>query len=228
MGARCSSWAIRCSRSTASVTRRSACSSARASMESATCASHRCGSRAISAPRPRSSTGATRCLRRCSPPPTSCAPGRSPSAPVSPPGCGASGRPLRSPACRCAWCAWLAVLRAPWCGASLATLTALSGPEDSQLLWEARADTARLARCAPRDLARLARVHEVLARALEQRDAAPAADWLEATWVQLGAPDAYPRSELRDARVFFSALAERAAAFEWRGPEDFPALLQDL
>ena len=124
--------------------------------------------------------------------------------------------------------AWLAVLRAPWCGASLATLTALSGPEDSQLLWEALADTARLARCAPRDLARLARVHEVLARALEQRDAAPAADWLEATWVQLGAPDAYPRSELRDARVFFSALAERAAAFEWRGPEDFPALLQDL
>src|SRR5438067_2173726 len=124
--------------------------------------------------------------------------------------------------------AWLAVLRAPWCGASLATLTALSGPEDPQLLWEALADTARLARCAPRDLARLARVHEVLAGALEQRDAAPAADWLEATWVQLGAPDAYPRSELRDARVFFSALAERAAAFEWRGPEDFPALLQDL
>ena len=28
--------------------------------------------------------------------------------------------------------------------------------------------------------------------------------------------------------MFFSALAERAAAFEWRGPEDFPALLQDL
>ncbi|TLY68282.1 MAG: hypothetical protein E6K47_09650, partial [Gammaproteobacteria bacterium] len=124
--------------------------------------------------------------------------------------------------------AWLAVLRAPWCGAGLATLTALSGPEDPQLLWEALADAARLARCAPRDLARLVRVREVLARALERRDSGPAADWLEATWVQLGAPDAYPRAELGDARVFFSALAERAAAFEWRGPEDFPALLQDL
>src|SRR5205085_6537402 len=99
--------------------------------------------------------------------------------------------------------AWLAVLRAPWCGASLATLTALSGPEDPQLLWEALADAARLARCAPRDLARLARVREVLAGALERRDGAPAADWLEAIWVQLGAPDAYPRAELGDARVVF-------------------------
>src|SRR6266853_3606220 len=124
--------------------------------------------------------------------------------------------------------AWLAVLRAPWCGASLATLTALSGPEDPQLLWEALADGGRLARCAPRDLVRLARVRAVLARALERRDSAPAADWLEASWVQLGAPDAYPRAELGDARVFFCALAERAAALEWRGPEDFPALLQDL
>jgi ATP-dependent helicase/nuclease subunit A len=124
--------------------------------------------------------------------------------------------------------AWLAVLRAPWCGASLATLTALSGPEEPQLIWEALADAGRLARCAPRDLARLARVREVLAGALERRDGAPAADWLEATWVQLGAPDAYPRAQLADARVFFTALAERAAAFEWRGPEDFAALLHDL
>jgi len=28
--------------------------------------------------------------------------------------------------------------------------------------------------------------------------------------------------------VFFTALAERAAAFEWRGPEDFAALLHEL
>ena len=124
--------------------------------------------------------------------------------------------------------AWLAVLRAPWCGASLATLTALSGPEEPQLIWESLADAGRLARCAPHDLVRLARVREVLVGALERRDGDPAADWLEATWVQLGAPDAYPRAQLRDARVFFTALGERAAAFEWRGPEDFAALLHDL
>ena len=124
--------------------------------------------------------------------------------------------------------AWLAVLRAPWCGADLHTLTALSGPRETLLVFEALADARRLARVTPADLPRLARVRAVLAAALARRGRAPVADWLEATWVQLGAPDAYQPAELEDARVFFSALAERAAAFEWRQPADFPALLQRL
>ena len=124
--------------------------------------------------------------------------------------------------------AWLAVLRAPWCGASLAALTALSGLDEPQLIWEALNDDARLARCVPRELARLVRVRDVLAQALEGRGEGPVADSLEATWAQLGAPDAYAESELNDARSFFGALAERAAASEWLGPEDFEALLRDL
>jgi ATP-dependent exoDNAse (exonuclease V) beta subunit len=124
--------------------------------------------------------------------------------------------------------AWLAVLRAPWCGVRLATLTALSGPKEPQLLWEALFDSARLARCLPEDRPRLQRLREVLAGALARRDSEPPADWLEATWVRLGAPDAYRRQDLEDAHGFFSALAARSAVFEWRGPADFPALLADL
>jgi ATP-dependent helicase/nuclease subunit A len=124
--------------------------------------------------------------------------------------------------------AWLAVLRAPWCGARLATLSGLSSADDRQLIWEALADGARLARCLPEDQPRIARLREVLARALAGRGREPLADWLEATWMRLGAPDAYAADELEDARAFFDALAVRAAAGEWRGAEDFPALLRDL
>jgi ATP-dependent helicase/nuclease subunit A len=124
--------------------------------------------------------------------------------------------------------AWLAVLRAPWCGARLATLSLLSGADDRQLLPEALADDERLGRAPPQERRRLERLREVLGQARARRGREPPADWLETTWVRLGAPDAYAADELEDARVFFGALAARAAVGEWAGPEDFPALLQDL
>jgi ATP-dependent helicase/nuclease subunit A len=124
--------------------------------------------------------------------------------------------------------AWLAVLRAPWCGVSLGTLTALSRLDDAQLLFESLADPARRAEAEPADLPRLNRLREVLQTALAERDAGPSADWLESTWLRLGAADAYTAPELEDAHAFFGALAARAAAHGWQGPEDYPALLQDL
>ncbi len=124
--------------------------------------------------------------------------------------------------------AWLAVLRAPWCGLSLATLTALSRRRDPLLVWEAMADEQRLAECERSELIRLARVREVLRVALESRNNMPFADWLELTWLRLGAADAYPEQDLRHARAFFTALSERIAGGEWAGPQDLDSLLGDL
>src|ERR1700686_2898622 len=73
--------------------------------------------------------------------------------------------------------AWLAVLRAPWCGARLATLTALSAPEDPQLIWEALNDSERLGRCASAERERMARGRDVLAGGLERRETEPPPDW---------------------------------------------------
>jgi len=124
--------------------------------------------------------------------------------------------------------AWLAVLRAPWCGASLASLTALSGRRDSTHLWEALSDSRRLSKCRPEDAGRLRRVRAVLDTALANRDRLPLADWLETTWLQLGAADAYPEEEFRHARAFFAAVSERTASGEWRGPQDLASLLNEL
>ncbi|MGH8210881.1 MAG: 3'-5' exonuclease, partial [Steroidobacteraceae bacterium] len=116
----------------------------------------------------------------------------------------------------------------PWCGLSLQTLTALSHRDDAQLPWEALADAERLKRCSPEELRRLIRVRNVLATSLETRDSLPLADWLETTWLRLGAADAYSQQDLRHARAFLTALSDRAAAGEWRGPRDLDSLLGDL
>ncbi|HEU4627036.1 MAG TPA: UvrD-helicase domain-containing protein [Steroidobacteraceae bacterium] len=124
--------------------------------------------------------------------------------------------------------AWLAILRAPWCGVSLPTLTALSRRYDSLLLWEALADPERLARCEPNDRERLARVRAVLEEALRSRNRMPLSEWLEAVWLRLGGSDAYPREDLAHARAFFTALGDFVARGEWRGPQDIDAVVADL
>jgi ATP-dependent exoDNAse (exonuclease V) beta subunit len=124
--------------------------------------------------------------------------------------------------------AWLAVLRAPWCGVSLATLTQLSARGDSRLICEALREPDRLEECSPDERARLERVARVLEEGMSRRDQAPLADWLEGLWMALGAPDAYPAEELRHARAFFDALSERSASGEWSGTATLDSVLANL
>jgi ATP-dependent helicase/nuclease subunit A len=124
--------------------------------------------------------------------------------------------------------AWLAVLRAPWCGVSLATLTRLSARADARLLSEALHEPDRLQQCPAEERARLERIARVLEEGLSRRDHAPLADWLEDVWMALGAPDAYPAEELRHARAFFDALSERTASGEWSGIGTLDSVLANL
>jgi ATP-dependent helicase/nuclease subunit A len=124
--------------------------------------------------------------------------------------------------------AWLAVLRAPWCGLTLQTLSALSTRRDPTLVWEAMFDADRLGRCEPADISRLLRVRAVLEEALGARDRIEPAEWLEGVWIRLGAPDAYAADELLHARAFFAALGGAAARGEWRGAQDVDALVGEL
>ncbi|HUI63116.1 MAG TPA: 3'-5' exonuclease, partial [Steroidobacteraceae bacterium] len=131
--------------------------------------------------------------------------------------------------------AWLTVLRAPWCGVSLATLTAISSRDDSQLsrgesllVWEALNDDGRLAACSPEERARLLRIRAVLAAARDSRTSVPMAEWLERTWLQLGGADAYPRRDLRHARALFTTLGERVGSGEWQGSHELGIVLAEL
>ena len=102
--------------------------------------------------------------------------------------------------------AWLVVLRAPWCGATLATLAILSERNDPLLLWEASP-----MRCASRvapaeERARLVRVRAVLeARARRARRRRRLPSGSSRTWVQLGALRCLLWLPSSNMRALFSA-----------------------
>ncbi len=144
--------------------------------------------------------------------------------------------------------AWLAILRAPWCGLTLADLHALAGtdtpspgergesqaevrspeePISSQAtVWELMHDPARLAALSEDARLRLARVRAVLAAALAARLRASLRDAVEGTWLALGGPAcAASATELEDAASYLDHLEseEDAGAIA-----DFAAFEQGL
>jgi ATP-dependent exoDNAse (exonuclease V) beta subunit len=125
--------------------------------------------------------------------------------------------------------AWLSVLRAPWCGLTLAELHALVADAPDAIVWELLEEPARLERLSPAARRRLERTRGVLAAALADRDRTPLADWVESTWLRLGGPAACRRdAELEHAEAFFAALARRWQAIDWRGPAELGELLSEL
>jgi ATP-dependent helicase/nuclease subunit A len=134
--------------------------------------------------------------------------------------------------------AWLAILRAPWCGLTLADLHALAGtgtdagdalPEplaSRSTVWELMHDAARLAALAPDGRQRLARVRTVLAAALAARQRSSLRDAVEGCWLALGGPAcAASETDLEDAETYFDHLESKEEA---GAITDFEAFEQGL
>lgn len=104
---------------------------------------------------------------------------------------------------------WLAVLRAPWCGLSLADLLVLAGHSDhsDDLLWERLNDDQVLAGLSPDGAARASRLRGVLAVALAERGRRRLRRWVEGVWLALGGPAAVAGSAgLADAKAYLDLL----------------------
>ena len=111
--------------------------------------------------------------------------------------------------------AWLATLRAPWCGLRLDELSAFFEGRDALTIWEMMQDQPRLAR-----------LREVLAPALAERMRGTLRDRVEGVWLALGGPACIEHAtELEDAEVFLDELErlEEAGVLE-----DFSALGESL
>ncbi|HVY66250.1 MAG TPA: UvrD-helicase domain-containing protein [Gammaproteobacteria bacterium] len=124
--------------------------------------------------------------------------------------------------------AWLAALRAPWCGLSWGDLEALCGDTDAPIvdLWQA---PDRLARLSEDGRARLAAFVAVFGRALERRDGSALARWVELTWRDLDGPDCLDDdADLHAADQFFALLANAERDGDLADPADLHSLLRSV
>jgi ATP-dependent helicase/nuclease subunit A len=118
--------------------------------------------------------------------------------------------------------AWLAILRAPWCGLTLADLLALSvGPPDKGgseftsggfLLFDLLHDVSRLS---PDGQARVGRLRAVLVPLMQNRLRGSLRERVEGAWLALGGPACVESAtDLEDAEIFLDELERLEEAGE--------------
>jgi ATP-dependent helicase/nuclease subunit A len=124
--------------------------------------------------------------------------------------------------------AWLAVLRAPWCGLRLGDLLAVAGgPGDD--IWQRLNDQGLLQVLSDDGRVRVSRLVAALAPALDERGRRPLRRVVEGAWLALGGPATLEReSELADARAFLEFLDGRARHGDLDDPPGLTSLLGDL
>lgn len=120
---------------------------------------------------------------------------------------------------------WLALLRAPWCGLTLADLHALIGQEGQRSIMSLLQDETRLATLSTDGQARTRHVREVMHSALQWRGRSSTSRWVHNTWLRLGGAQClWQQSDVQDVQAFFA----RIAALEQHGQFDPQALAEDV
>jgi ATP-dependent helicase/nuclease subunit A len=100
--------------------------------------------------------------------------------------------------------AWLAIMRAPWCGLTLADLLVLA---QEPALYQAFTNATTLRLLSLDGQKRLARVGKVLTVKMAERQRLTLAMWVKSTWLMLGGPACLEQdAELNDVTTYFSLL----------------------
>lgn len=125
--------------------------------------------------------------------------------------------------------AWLAVLRAPWCGLTLADLHALAAADRDATLWQTLCDDDRLAVLSADGRSRVMRVRDALAAGLRHRARKPLREQVAGAWYALGGPACVGRAtDLEDAETYFRYLDRHEDAGELPDRPAFEEGLEQL
>ncbi len=106
--------------------------------------------------------------------------------------------------------AWLAILRAPWCGLTLDDLLAICGRQPGATLRELlecpQEQSELFDRVSNDGQKRLDRTLEVLEHSMQMKGRLPLRRLVESTWLSLGGPACVDMAEMTDAGQFFLLL----------------------
>jgi len=132
-------------------------------------------------------------------------------------------RALLNPADRVAW---LSILRAPWCGLTLADLEALVRERLSTGVWECLQDLPDLTGDGQR---RATGLRDTLNQAFAEQGRWPLRRWVERVWMKLGGPACLDsESALQDAAAYFDLLEASQSGADLRDFERFENRIAEL
>lgn len=124
--------------------------------------------------------------------------------------------------------AWLAILRAPWCGLCLADLLALAEQDSGQLLQESLWQYQQITKLSTDGQQRLSRVMPILQTAVREYERLPFATLVENTWLALGGPACIDEADLKDVEKFFEQLLVWQIDFPDKNPNELNRLMHKL
>lgn len=109
--------------------------------------------------------------------------------------------------------AWLSVLRAPWCGLSLADLLIIGGSDRYAAIFTQLQNQDLRAKLSADGRSRIEKIYPVLSAKIAARERSSLRAWVESTWLLLGGP-AYLNnySDIDDVNAFFQLLDKFSAS----------------
>lgn len=102
--------------------------------------------------------------------------------------------------------AWLAILRAPWCGLTLADLLMI-GKHHRTTIWQQLQNPSVLKTLTSDGQKRATKIFAILQASLAERGRQPLRQWIEQTWLSLGGPACLENyAAIEDVKAYFSLL----------------------
>lgn len=104
---------------------------------------------------------------------------------------------------------WLAILRAPWCGLTLADLHALVSTDKTSTIMQLMHNDERLQQLSEDGRLRLLHLRDVLSQALQHQGRMPVSRWLHGVWLMLNGADClWEAGDVRDVQAFFERVQQ--------------------